>query len=193
MLKRYNIMLKITKICLIGVLVLFAFIIGVYSISRQDIRISGNNIAIIPHLIGKSEASADAPIFTGNGKNSYKISAEKITKNTDGLYHMNNISGVYNLQHNQNITIAANLGSINNYDDIIILNNNVKIGYEDYVLLSDKLDLDLRTKSIESQDHVEVISSSGSISADKFKTTKELSQITFYGNVKADFNISNND
>jgi LPS export ABC transporter protein LptC len=105
---------------------------------------------------------------------------------------MNKISGVYSLENNQNITIASDLGFINNYQDQIILSNDVKIGYEDYVMMSEILDFDLRTKSAASDKFVQIIGEDGSISADKFKTTGEFKQITFDGNVEANFNVSHN-
>ncbi len=193
MIQRYNIIIKATKIGLIVLLTLCIFIIGFGSINSKIPVATANNVLLAtPNLIDKAEARAGRPIFTGSGKNPYKISAEKISKNIDGLYHMNKISGVYSLENNQNVTIAANLGSINNYEDQIILNNEVRVGYEDYVLLSEKIDFDLRTKAAESDRFVQIIGSNGSISANRFNTTEEFNQITFNGNVKADFSISDN-
>lgn len=192
MIKRYNTIVKTTKIGLISLVVLCLVVIVFNSPSIKEQASDTKYKLVVTKLIEKAEAAAGRPIFTGNGKNSYKISAEKITKNTDGLYHMNKISGVYSLENQQNITIASDIGSINNYEDQIILNNDVKVGYEDYVMLSETLDFDLRTKSATSNKFVQIIGREGSISADKFKTTEEFKQITFDGNVEANFNVSSN-
>jgi LPS export ABC transporter protein LptC len=192
MIERYNIIVKATKIGLISLVALCLVIIGFSSINFKEQASDIKYKLVATKLIEKAEAAAGRPIFSGNGKNSYKISAETITKNTDGLYYMNKISGVYSLENNQNITIASDLGSINNYEDQIILSNDVKIGYEDYVMLSETLGFNLHTKDAASDNFVQIIGRDGSISADKFKTTEEFKKITFDGNVEANFNISSN-
>ncbi|MGV2433366.1 MAG UNVERIFIED_CONTAM: hypothetical protein LVQ98_09040 [Rickettsiaceae bacterium] len=47
---------------------------------------------------------------------------------------MSNISGVYNLSDKDNITITSITGTINPVADQIILKNDIKIGYENFVL-----------------------------------------------------------
>ena len=192
MLERYNFIIKSTKICLIGLVALCIIIIGLNYLSTRAIDIVLSKLPSAPTIISKSDATVSNPVFTGSGTNSYKISAEKITKNIDGLYYMHNISGIYNLDNSQNITITASIGSINNYEDIIIMNNNVKIGYEDYALLSEKLEFYLKSKSAKSNVFVQIKGHNGSINADRFTTTEKFGEITFDGNVEANFNVNIN-
>jgi hypothetical protein len=138
-------------------------------------------------IISNSEVNVGNPVFSSNGETSYRIFAKSINKGSGEMYYLNRISGTYHLDNKQNITINAINCALNNESDSAILNNDVKIGYENYLLVTDKINIDLRSKAAKNNSFVMIIGEDGKITADRFKTNEDFCEVTFDGNVKAHF------
>lgn len=189
MLSRYNFIVRIAKTLLLSLVVLFLFLIIFHNKSNNFVTQSKPSKS---PTFSDSEVNVGYPVFSGNGENSYRIFAESINKQSGETYLMEKISGVYNLQDNQNITINSINCTLNNSNDSAILKNEVKIGYENFLLLTDKINIDFQKKSAENNDFVTIIGDNGRITADKFKTNEDFCEVTFKGNVKAHFDLDNN-
>lgn len=140
----------------------------------------------------KSEIDIKYPVISSNSENSYRISAEKIRKGSEDKYLMNQISGIYNLEGDQNITLSAKNCDMNNSQDYMKVNNDVKIGYEDYIMYTESMDIDLEKKQAHNNEIVHVIGQNGKVRANKFKTNEEFCEITLDGSVEAHFDIGDN-
>lgn len=185
MLAKYNFIIKIVKAILISLSVLFFFLILFQN--------KGDNVSFVEEVKGKSRKISDSevnvgnPVFSSNGETSYRFFAQNINKGSGEMYYLDKISGTYHLENKQNITINAINCALNNENDSAILNNDVKIGYENYLLVTDKINIDLNKKSAKNDDFVMVIGEDGKITADRFKTNEDFCEVTFDGNVKARF------
>lgn len=142
--------------------------------------------------LSKSEIDVKYPVITSNGDNAYKITAKKISKGKEDRYHMDQVSGIYNLQDQENLIINAEKCDINNNQDYMLLNRDVKIGYEDYVMYTESVDVDLNNKKAANNQIVRIIGEKGRIKANSFNTTEEFCEITFDGSVKAHFDLDGN-
>ena len=137
----------------------------------------------------KAQVTVTDSVFSSTGDNSYKIVAKRVTQSDDGIYFLNTISGAYNLDNDEEIDMKALSGHFDSVLDRAQLENDVKVTYLGYDLISDILDLDLKHYSASSPGNVHVKGIGGSIDADSFKTTEKFNQITFTGHVSADFII----
>jgi LPS export ABC transporter protein LptC len=174
MIKRYNIIVSVLKISLLLVSLLCLF--GIMFQYKSDNSINDVRSSSTQHLVN-STINVDHSLFTGTGTHSYKIFAEKVGKGHNEEYSMNNISGVYNLRDEGNITITSIAGTINPTSDKVTLDNDIKIGYENYVLLTEKLDIDFHKEAAKNNNYVEIIGERGKISADKFEANEKFNQI----------------
>jgi LPS export ABC transporter protein LptC len=138
----------------------------------------------------KAQVTVTDSVFSSTGDNSYKIVAKQVTQSDDGIYFLNTIAGAYHLDNSEEINIKAHSGRFDSILDVAQLENDVKITYLGYDLISDMLDLDLKHYSASSTTNVHIKGIGGSIDAESFKTTDKFNQITFHGNVKADFIIN---
>ena len=139
----------------------------------------------------KAQVAVTDSVFSSTGDNSYKILAKRVTQSDDGVYFLNSISGGYHLDNDDEIDMKAHSGKFDSILDVAHLENDVKINYLGYDLMSEALDLDLKNYSASSPTNVRVKGSGGSIEAESFKTTDKFNQIIFHGDVKADFTIHN--
>ena len=137
----------------------------------------------------KAQVEVSDSIFSSTGKNSYKISAKRVTQSDDGVYFLNTISGLYHLDHKGDIHMNAHEGHFDSVLDSVELEKDVKVNYLGYDILSEQLNLDLKRYSARSPTMVHVSGKDGSIEAESFETTEEFNQIIFHGDVKADFII----
>lgn len=189
MLARYNLFVKITKTLLISLAVIFLFLILFFNKS-DNVAFVEESKSPSPKLSG-SEVNVGSPVFSSNGENSYRIFAESINKASGDTYNLNRISGIYNLENTENITINAINCALNQEEDSAKLRKDVKIGYENYLMITDKMDIDLKNKSAKNNDFVMIIGNNAKISADRFKTNEDFCEVTFDGNVRGHFNLSN--
>lgn len=186
MLSRYNFIVKMAKTLLISLAVLFLFLI-IFNNKRDSFITESKPSKSL--TLSDSKINVAYPVFSSNGENSYRIFAESINKGSGETYFLDKISGIYNIQEQENITINAINCALNNQNDSAVLNNEVKIGYENYLMLTDKINVDFQKKSAENDDFVMVIGENAKITADRFKTNEEFCEVIFNGNVKAHFNL----
>lgn len=139
----------------------------------------------------KAQISVTDSVFSSIGNNSYKIVAQNVTQNNDGLYILNNISGSYNFENGNQVYIEATSGDFDGMLEKAKLEKDAKVTFLGYDLESALLDMNLKNYSVSSPTNVLVKGTSGTINADSFETTQKLNQITFHGNVKADFVLHN--
>lgn len=146
---------------------------------------------ISQNINANAQVTVTDSVFSSTGDNSYKILAKRVTQNDDGVYFLNSISGGYHLDNDDEIDMKAHSGKFDSILDVAHLENDVKINYLGYDLMSDILDLDLKNYSASSPTNVHVKGIGGSIEAESFKTTDKFNQIIFHGDVQADFTIHN--
>jgi LPS export ABC transporter protein LptC len=176
---------KITSLSKLFIIILIVisilYIILNYRSSDTPIKNSSVNT--------QAQVTVTNSVFSSIGDNSYKILAERVTQNKDGVYFLDTISGAYYLDNADEVKMQAHYGHFDSVLDIVKLENDVKVTYLGYDLISDVMNLDLKRYSASGQNSVHVKGASGSIDADTFKTTDKFNQITFTGNVSADFVI----
>lgn len=129
-------------------------------------------------------------IFEGTSEDlsPYVIIAQHVAKNTSDKYFLDVIKGKYTLSDGE-ITIKADSGTLDELKKSVILNNNVKIIFNDIIFNSKQVIVDLDTKDARSDDEVEVIFKKSKIRADKFKTEDSSDTIKFKGNVDSNFDL----
>ena len=171
------------------VILLLIFVSILLVIFNRPKEISAKQID--DNVNSKAQVTVTKSVFSSTGDNSYKILAERITQDEDGVYSLNAISGGYHLDNDDEIDMKANSGKFDSVLDIAHLENDVKINYLGYDLMADRLDLNLKNYSASSPANVQVQGIGGSIEAESFKTTDKFNQIIFHGDVKADFTINN--
>lgn len=182
--KRHKFFLIVASItCIIITIVIH--LLSDSGVSIEDKEIKGSN-----HT--KTEIDVRYPVIKSNGDNPYTLAAQKISKGEEDQYHMHHVSGIYKLDAQQNLSINADTCDINDNQQYMLLNRDVKIGYEDYVMYTEKIDVDLESKKAQNNDLVRIIGQKGHIKANSFKTTEEFCEITFDGSVKAHFNLDSN-
>jgi LPS export ABC transporter protein LptC len=189
MTKNYYVKVQRHKFLLIIVAIICIFIIFIthlFSDSGISLEHQGEKD---PSKHSKSEIDVKYPVITSNGDNAYKITAKKISKGMEDRYRMDQVSGIYHLKDQENLTINAEKCDINNNQDYMLLNRDVKIGYEDYVMYTESVDVDLSSKKAQNSELVRIIGQKGRIKANSFKTTEEFCEITFDGSVKAHFDL----
>lgn len=137
-----------------------------------------------------SQITATDTVFSSTGKNSYKIIAKHVVQSKEGVYFLNTISGIYDLENKDEIDMSARSGYFDSVLDKAQLENDVKIMYLGYDIKSDILNLDLKHYAASSPTNVHVEGVNGSIDADNFTTTEKFNQIIFHGNVRAAFIVN---
>ena len=138
----------------------------------------------------KAQVTVTDSVFSSTGDNSYKIVAKRVTQSDDGVYFLNTISGMYHLDNAEEIDMKAHSGLFDSVLDTARLENDVKITYLGYDLISDILNLDLKHYSASSPTNVHLKGIGGSIDAESFETTDKFNKIIFHGDVKANFIIN---
>ena len=187
MLAKYKFIVKMTKGILISLSLLFLFLI-LFKNKNDNVSFIKESKSKSPKL-SDSEVNVGYPVFSSNGENSYRIFAEKINKGSGEKYFLDKISGIYNLKDKENITVNAINCTLDNEDNSAILKDDVKIGYENYLLLTEKININLDKKSAENDKLVTIIGDDSKITADRFKTNEDFCEVVFNGNVRAHFNL----
>lgn len=179
---------KFSYLTKIGILILIIVSLGYIFFSNPK------NISTIP-TINKAtpiqeQAVISDTVFSASGKHPYKIIAKEVTHNRDGTYFLNTVSGSYSVDAVKEININAGVGYFDSSLNHIELKNNVKIGYLGYDLIGEEIKVDLTHHSANSNHGVHMWGEKGTIEAQNFETTEDFNQITFHGNVKANFIIN---
>lgn len=185
MLDRYHYISRIAKISIVAAIIICSAILF-FNNKSDNISISVQSKAPTTN----SEINVENSVFSSKGDNSYRIFAENISKASGENYDLEKISGIYNLDNKENISINAINCAVNNENDSLILKNDVKIGYENYLMITEKMHVDLTKKAADSDKHVMVMGTNGIINADEFKTNEDFCEVVFKGNVKAHFNLA---
>jgi len=143
-----------------------------------------------PKLSKEYTLSINRSIFEGINNDSlpYKISAENVVKNSKNKYVLNAIKGTYTLIDGD-ISLKAINGTIDELNQLVILNNNAQIEYNGIIFNSDKIKLYLDSKNIESDTPVDVNFENSNIKADSFKAKNSGKDIMFEGNVESEFDL----
>ena len=139
----------------------------------------------------KYDVSITKSIIEGadnKGKN-YIIKSESILKSTDDLYHLDNISGLYNLSQ-INLEMIAKTGLMNDKTKILHLEEQIALEYDGYILTTHALNVNLTTMSAASNQPVNIIHNRSNISADSFELDSQNKTLDFEGNVKTYVKIS---
>lgn len=130
-------------------------------------------------------------VLSFKGIDEYEINASNITQNNLGIFLLNKVSGFYKIHKFENINIDALQGKLDQKNNKIILNQDVKINYLGYNLVSDSLTLDFDNKMLSSSAKVLISDDKIKVSADSFITEEEFNTIKLKGNVEAYFIIDN--
>ena len=130
-------------------------------------------------------------VFEGTSEDSslYTIIVQNISRNESNEHLMTAINGKYTLPSGE-ITIKADRGILDKQKNLITLNDNVKILFNDMLFNSSYVVIDLGTKDVKSNSEVEVTFKKSKIRADKFKTQDSATTIKFEGNVNSIFDLN---
>lgn len=121
------------------------------------------------------------------GKN-YTIKSESITKKSGDIYHLNNIMGLYNIGQ-IGLEMIANFGAMNDKERTLHLEKRITLEYSGYILNTDKLNVDLKTMSADTDQIVHITRNNSNIIADSMKINSQTNTIDFEGHVKTYVNI----
>jgi|GEM_PF-2328629 len=156
---------------------------------KEDNSIANNQTSQNKKLLN-AEVEVSKPVFSSNGDHPYRIFAEAIIKDSGDTYHLNRISGIYNLNPQENISVLAKECFLSTKSDSISLNKDVNIGYQNYTLSTEQITIDLAKKSAENDDFVMILGDNGKITADRIKANDNFCDITLNGHVKAHFDTN---
>lgn len=119
----------------------------------------------------------------------YKIIAETATKINENLYDLQTIKAKYSLE-NGKLKIKAKEGVLDDESKSIILQNNVRINFEEIEINSEKIQFDLQYKNAQSDSKVHVKYKNSTLEANRFNTDESNDIINLEGNVESLFKIS---
>lgn len=122
------------------------------------------------------------------GKN-YTIKSESILKSSEDIYRLNNIIGLYNIGQ-VGLELIANMGAMNDKNRTLHLEEQISLEYDGYILNTSKLDIDLKTMSANTNDHVNVTHNGSNLVSDTMNINSQNNTIDFEGNVKTYVNIA---
>ena len=137
------------------------------------------------------ELNINNPIFEGMNRDNlpYKIVAKVVTKQNDNIYNLNNINGRYGVI-NGDLQNSSIKGVFNEITKVFTLSDNVKIIFNDYILAANKINFDLHSSSMVSDEPIEVNFQNSVIKALSFYTDYSNNIINLEGNVVSIFNLN---
>lgn len=118
----------------------------------------------------------------------YKISAKSVKKDLSNRYFLNDIKGKYSLEDGD-VLLNALKGTLDDDNKYIILENNVKIIFDDITLKSDNIKFNLDSKNAQSDSEVIIDFKDSNIRADGFETENSGDKIKLEGNVESNFKL----
>lgn len=129
-------------------------------------------------------------IFEGFSKNKlpYKIIAHSLKKTDEALYKINAINAKYYLNKGA-LNIKAASGILDENKNLISLEKDVNIEFDDVNFYTDEILLDLKTNDAVSDADILVLYKNSAIKSDSFNTKDSANKINFEGNVKSVFKL----
>lgn len=119
----------------------------------------------------------------------YVITSESVNKRDDNLYHLDVLSGFYNIGK-LGLEMVANIGLMNDQDKTLFLKQDIQIDYGDYKVRTDNLEINLEDMSAKNQDGVDIFYNNCNSHADSFELDTKNNLIHLHGNVKTYIEIS---
>lgn len=191
--KRNNLFWKI--IYLSGIILIIAVVLNLLNFQSlftadKDIskklsqKISKNN------EIQNTELVLHNSIFKGVTQDlePYKITASTANKVAENQYALNDVGANY-LVKNSNLLINAKNGTLDNSDNWMELSNDVQILFNNLLLNTSQMYLNLVNKEVLSETNVKVTYKNSQVNADSFSSTSNNGIINFRGNVKTILNL----
>jgi len=131
-------------------------------------------------------------IFEGVNKylEPYKVTAHTAVKTSDNKYKLNQINANYPINTKKDLLITSKHGTIYDKTKSIKLKHDVKIFFEDLILNSNKVEIDLANKEASSNSVVDLLYKNSRITADGFISKKNSDIINFKGHVMTRIYIS---
>lgn len=149
--------------------------------------------------------SINKSVFEGFGDDllPYRISAESVVKNAQDEYLLSVVRGTYQLDqelidsgaqpadgHNRGILeLKSDRASINEETKSAVLKDNVEIFYDQFILNSEAVTLDLKTQDAQSKGEIRIKFKNSDIKADQFKTENSSDIIKLKGHVESNINL----
>lgn len=119
----------------------------------------------------------------------YKLTAESAVKTENSLYDLEKVTGQYNIG-----LLGANFtalhGEMNEANKLLKLQNDVIIVYDGYLLKTNQINIDLASRSAQSDEKVNLLYLDSNLSADKFSLDSNTEKLYLEGNVISHFKIS---
>lgn len=182
---KYSHKITIYKILSITIVIALSVLLLFYNITLRDKAASNSSDEMAEGVTIKDSVLEGAD---KHGK-TYIITSESIYKREDNLYHLDALSGFYNIGK-LGLEMVANMGLMNDQDKILFLKQDIKIDYGDYKITTDNLEVNLDDMSAKNKDGVEIFYNNSDSCADSFELDTKNNIIHLYGNVKTYIQIS---
>lgn len=185
--RRRKFFLKIFFLCAIIVVIFIMYRSLKIESARKTIELRNlttNIIEMKPDLNNDYQMLVHGSTFTGVSKDlkPYSIKSAKANKISEGIFDLQHIDLNYNIGNDQ-LSIIAKNGSIDNTKNSIILKDNVAIYFSDLILNTKEININLLTKDLYSNSHVEMLFRNTKIDADSLATDNNNDILILRGNV----------
>ncbi len=122
---------------------------------------------------------------------SYQLNASEANKDMQGTVQMKDIELAYDRSKtNENLFITSDFGIMQEEEKFIQIDNIAIIRFNDYIVHTTGLYIDLNNNSAKSNNSIIMKKGSSTLQADKFSTDDNSQIINLSGNVKASVNLS---
>ena len=182
-------MIKVRKIAIwlfliVGLFFVFEMVKKQLSLEKKQNLEVENSKSQVSVIVGDS-------VFSSVGKHPYKISAQNVVQENNGMYYLKHVSGFYTIDNNQILDLIAASGSIDSSVDAAKFTDGVNLKYVGYELVTSKLDINFKNHSAVAPGFVTIKGKNANVTANEFDASEEFNLITFHGDVKADFILHN--
>jgi LPS export ABC transporter protein LptC len=173
-----------------GIIVLF-LIISYSSNKEQQIPKDELDTEKMEHIPKEFNLNINNSVFEGYNKDKlpYQIKAKMVTKANNTIYNLNDINAQCNTG-NGVLQILAQNGVLNETTKFFTIYQNVQIIFDNISLTSDKINFNLNSNLVYSDQPVIVNFQNSTIKASSFSADDSNNIINFKGNVVSTFNLN---
>jgi len=125
-----------------------------------------------------------------NNKEPYNILAKQGVKTEQGDYYLLNVAANLELQSGQ-LSVNARDGKFKSNNDILELNKNVVLKFNDYLVNSEEVIINLYSNNFIAKDNVVAQKDNIKIKAEKLEADKDNQKLLFHGKVKSIIDLNN--
>lgn len=118
----------------------------------------------------------------------YKINVKNISKDNENNYSMENLSGKYTLERGD-VYINAVRGILNEDKKQLLLNDDVRLNFNDLRIIGKELYIDIKTNDLKSAEPLTIYFNNSAVKANQMDTKNSVQIIELKGKVESVFNL----